>query len=248
MGTCVTVIKLVGFSSLGLLSASLTYLSIQSIPNLIARLNNQVSISATSASGVLDAIAHKLTLSKLANVFLSAVSSGMFYLAYKYSPVLEQHPYLIYSGLGAPLALATLYVQGNGADSSISKHSAVRKSKLSKKKSSETQKPVAQPPLPAPKEEEEDQLDKSYIHVSEDSLSNTLTPGSSTPGSPKQNATETVEPSISSVEQEVEDALTKKEYVHDLETLKSAYTLALVVSSVGVAICTIGLVGDYYFL
>lgn len=247
MGTCVTVIKLVGFSSLGLLSASLTYLTIQSIPSLIARLNSQVSITAGSASAVLDAISRNLTLSKISNVLLSAVSSGMFYLAYKYSPLLEQHPYLIYSGLGAPLALASLYLQGCSAECSIAKRSSVRNAKLAKKKASDVL-PGASKPQPAPKEEEDDSLGKSYIHVSDDSLSNTLTPGSSTPGSPKQAATETVEPTVSTVEQEVEDALSKKEYVHDLETLKNAYTVALAVSSVGVAICTIGLVGDYYFL
>lgn len=247
MGTCVTVIKLVGFSSLGLLSASLTYLSIQSIPSLIARLNSQVSITSGSASAVLDAISRNLTISKLSNVLLSAVSSGMFYLAYKYSPLLEQHPYLIYSGLGAPLALASLYLQGCAAECNIAKRSCARKAKLAKKKAPAVLLGPSKP-QPAPKEEEDDSLGKSYIHVSDDSLSNTLTPGSSTPSSPKQAATETVEPTVSTVEQEVEDALSKKEYVHDLETLKNAYTVALVVSSVGVAICTIGLVGDYYFL
>lgn len=247
MGTCVTVIKLVGFSSLGLLSASLTYLSIQSIPNLIARLNNQVSITTGSASAVLDAISCNLTASKLSSVLLTAVSSGMFLLAYKYSPLLDQHPYLIYSGLGAPLALASLYLQGNIADSNIANRSSARKAKLATKKSSDDLAAVSKPP-PAPKEEEDDPLGKSYIHVSDDSLSNTLTPVSSPPSSPVQTATETVEPTISSVEQEVEDAMSKKEYVHDLETLKNAYTVALVVSSVGVAICTIGMIGDYYFL
>lgn len=247
MGTCVTVIKLVGFSSLGLLSASLTYLSIQSIPNLIARLNNQVSITAGSSSAVLDAISCNLTASKLSSVLLTAVSSGMFLLAYKYSPLLEQHPYLIYSGLGAPLALASLYLQGNIADSNIAKRSSARKAKLATKKSSDVLAAVSKPPA-APREEEDDPLGKSYIHVSDESLSNTLTPTSSPPGSPVQTATETVEPTTSSVEEEVEDAMSKKEYVHDLETLKNAYTVALVVSSVGVAICTIGLIGDYYFL
>lgn len=242
MGTCVTVIKVIGFSSLGLLSASLTYLSIQTIPDLITRLKNQVSITATSASAVLDAVTSTLTFSKLSNVLLSAVSSGAFYLAYKYSPPLEKHPYLIYSGLGAPLALLSLYFQGSKADGSISKRTSVRKAKLSKKPKPAV--PAAKPK--EPKEDEEDSLGKSYIHVSEDSLSN-LTPASSAPNSPAQLATEEDDATLS-IEQEVEDALSKKEYLHDLETLKGAYTLALAVAGAGAAICTIGLVGDYYFL
>lgn len=245
MGTCVTVIKLIGFSSLGLLSSSLTYQSFQSIPDLITRLNNQVSISTGSASAVLNAITKNLTVSKISNILLTFLSSGMFYLAYKYSPPLEKHPYLIYSGLGGPLALASLWLQGSSAETSISKRSSIRKTKLSKKKHEAT---AAAPNAQEIKDEDEDPLGKSYIHVSDDSLSNTLTPGSSAPGSPQQASSEAVEPTASSIEQEVEDALSKKEYVHDLEALKSAYTVALAVSGVGAAICTVGLIGDYYFL
>lgn len=242
MGTCVTVIKLIGFSSLGLLSGSLTYLSIQAIPDLITRLNNQVSITAASATSILDSISQNLTISKISNVLLTAISSGMFYLAYKYSPPLEKHPYLIYSGLGAPLAIAALYVQGSSADGAIAKRSTVRTAKLSKKNT--VAEPAVAEPV-APKKDDEDALGKSYIHVSDDSLSNTLTPGSSAPGSPPSSA---VEPTTCTIEDEVADALSKKEYVHDLETLKGAYTLALAVAGAGAAICTIGLVGDYYFL
>lgn len=246
MGTCVTVIKLIGFSSLGLLSASLTYLSIQSIPDLITRLNNQVSITAASATAVLDSVAQNLTISKITNVLLTAVSSGMFYLAYKYSPPLEKHPYLIYSGLGAPLAIASLYVQGSTADGNIAKRKGARSAKLAKKKTESAVPEVSAPPKATDgKADEEDTLGKSYIHVSDDSLSNTLTPGSSAPGSPPSAA---IEPSTSTIEDEVADSMSKKEYVHDLESLKSAYTLALAVAGVGAAVCTIGLVGDYCFL
>lgn len=246
MGTCVTVIKLIGFSSLGLLSGSLTYLSIQAIPDLITQLNNQVSVSAASATSILDSIAQNLTVSKISNVLLTAISSGMFYLAYKYSPPLEKHPYLIYSGLGAPLAIAALYVQGLSADGAIAKRSTARTAKLSRKNT--VAEPAAAEPAP-PKKDDEDALGKSYIHVSDDSLSNTLTPGSSAPGSaPGSPPSSAVEPTTSTIEDEVEDALSKKEYVHDLETLKGAYTLALAVAGAGAAVCTIGLVGDYYFL
>lgn len=242
MGTCVTVIKLVGFSSLGLLTSSLTYQSFQTIPELIRRLNNQVSIGAASASVVLSAAATNVLVSRAANVLLASLLSALFATAYRYSPPSAKHPYLLYSAFGAPVALLSLYSSAASAETRIVKRSRARSARLAEKKKKT---PVV---APAVADDDESQLGKSYIHVSDDSLSNTSTPGSSTPGSPAQTATETVEPTTSAIEQEVEDALSKKEYVHDLERLQSAYTVASSVAGVGFAVCTIGMVGDYYFL
>lgn len=243
MGTCITVIKIVGASSLGLMTGSLTYQSFQTIPDLIRQLNNQVSISANSASEILSAVTTNLLVSKALNVLLASLLTAFFAMAYKYSPASAKHPYLLYSALGGPLALVLLFYKGSQAEARIVKLSRTRKSQTL---------PNAEPTVSAAKEDDDEAaLGKSYIHVSDDSLSNTSTPGSSAPGSPTPGSLQqavAVEPTTSAIEQEVEDALSKKEYVNDLESLKAAYTVASTVASVGLAICTIGFVGDFYFI
>lgn len=250
MGTCVNVIKLVGFSLLGLLSASLTIQSFRTIPDLITRLNNQVSITAASATEVVDSVVRTLSVLKVLNLLLAAVSSGMFYLAYTYSLPLEKHPYLVYSGLGAPLALVSLYWKGGKADCSIHKRAVSARTRRAKNAgvSASVAPETATATATAGKtaKDEDDALGKSYIHVSDDLLSS-LTPASSVPSSPQHGAAD-VAPTTSSIEEEVEGAMSKKEYVHDLEKLQGAYSVALAVSLAGAAVCVVGLVGDMYFL
>lgn len=256
MGRCITVIKLVGASSLGLLTASLTYQSFQAIPDLIRRLNNQVSLSAASATAVINDAVMALACSHVANVVFATLSSALLATAYRYSPPSQKHPYLLYSAFGAPLALVSLYYKGLRAECNISKRSAARRARLAKGKA----KPAAdvraaRPVEPRAEESKESDLDRSYIHVSDESLA-TTTPASSAPGSPEIAAetvaevvAETVESIAgSSIEDEVADALSKKEYVADLETVSRAYAVASSVAGAGLAVCTVGFVGDYFFL
>lgn len=245
MGTCITVIKLLGASSLGLLTSSLTYQARLQIPQLISRLNAQVSVASSQASVVLDDISVNNLIFKVLNVAVATLSTGLFVLAYKYSPATEKHPYLVYSALGAPLALASLFWKGNKADKGIDARNTNRLARLSKgSESAPPAQPAASSSSAAGKSDDET-LGKSYIHISDDSeTSLTSTPASSAPGSPRV----AMEPSVSAIEQEVEDAFTKKEYVHDLESLQTAYTVASSVAAAGLAVCAVGLVGDRFFI
>lgn len=234
MGTCIAIVKIVGASSLGLLTTSLTYQSLQAIPDLISRLNNQVLIAATSASDVLDAFFLNLVLSKAANVALASLSSALFTMAYKYSPTSGKHPYLVYSAFGAPLALLAWSYQGLRAECDILKRAKVRKAQLAQKPK------VAKEAVSVA--EEEEPLGKSYVHISDDSLA-VSTPATSAPGTPQQQPVTEV-----SIEQEVENAISKKAYVHDLETVKQSYFVASAVSGVGLAVCAIGLIGDFFII
>lgn len=248
MGKCITVIKLVGASSLGLLTGSLTYQSLLAIPEMIRRLNHQVSVSSQAAAPVFNNIVRSLACSQVVNAVLTAVSTYSFYMAYKYSAPSGKHPYLIYSALGAPLALVSLYVKGIYAEREIHKRAAAGRAKPAKRAAPATEAPAEAGPAKSVGEDSE--LDKSYIHLSDDSLSST--PGSSAPGSPALAATAAtalaVEPTTSSIEEEIAHALSKKECVKELETVKTAYTVASAVSGAGLAICAIGLVGDSFFL
>ena len=92
-----------------------------------------------------------------------------------------------------------------------------------------------------------DDLTKSYIHVS-DEESSVSTPSSSAPGSPQTtaSATKDLEQELS-IEEEVEQALRKKEHVHDLRSIAAAQVYGGGVAFVGFALGLIGLVGDIYF-
>lgn len=235
MGTCIAVIKIIGASSLGLLTTSFTYQSLLAIPDLISRLNNQVLIAATSATEVLDAFFLNLILSKAANVALASLSTALFTMAYKYSPSAARHPYLMYSALGAPLALIAWSYQGLRAEYDILQRTLVRRAQLEQKaKVAKVSEPVTA--------EDEEPLSKSYVHVSDDSLA-ISTPASSTPGTPQHAPVAEI-----TIEQEVENAISKKAYVRDFETIKQSYFVAAAVSGLGFAVCAVGLIGDFFII
>ncbi|PVH13608.1 uncharacterized protein CXQ87_001716 [Candidozyma duobushaemuli] len=236
MGTCITVIKVVGASSLGLLSGNLAFQSYKKIPDLISKINNQVSISSTAAASVLRSVMQNVVVSGTANILLATLSAYLFSTAYKYSPPSGRHPYLLYCALGAPLAAASYHLQTLGADVKIVKRACLQKKIVEKKKSEQPVAPV--------RSSDDSPLDKSYIHVS-DSSSSTTTPASSTPNSPEQPATD-IQPTTSAIEQEVEEALSKKEYLNHLETERNSYKTAFAVSSAAFVVSAIGLVGEYF--
>ncbi|GEQ67651.1 hypothetical protein JCM33374_g1316 [Metschnikowia sp. JCM 33374] len=248
MGRCITIITLTGATSLGLLTGSLTYQSLKAIPELIRQLNSQVSLKTASAESVLTSIKTNLTVANAVNTVLGALSTWLFSTAYRYSPVSGKHPYLVYSALGAPLALAVLYYKagtkactitgpfshGEGIENILKTKLANFNNKFNNKKA---QKPKEHK---APETSGDDEsLDQSYIHISEDSSS-----GDSSPETPI-DAAESVP---SDIEHEVEDSLNKKERVRDLESVGFAYYVASVVSGVGFAICSVGVIGDQLFL
>ncbi|KAM9910267.1 hypothetical protein OXX69_004645 [Metschnikowia pulcherrima] len=250
MGRCITIITLTGAASLGLLTGSLTYQSLKGIPDLIRQLNKQVSLKTASAGPILSSIRTNFTVFNVSNLVLASLSTWLFSTAYRHSPASGKHPYLIYSALGAPLALFALYFQtglkscsilGPFSDGRLEQFLRVNYMKLSAKvekkaaeiKGEEEKKDVA-PKKAAKNANEDENLDQSYIHISEESSD--LSP--ETP----------VEVTQSNIEDEVEAALSKKERVQDLETVGSAYNVASVIAGVGFAICSIGVIGDSFFL
>lgn len=243
MGTCITVIKFAGASSLGLLSGNLAFQSYKKIPDLIRQINNQVTISSTAAASVLKSVTQNIIVSGSANVFFAALSTYLFSTAYKYSPPSGKHPYLLYCAVGAPLALILYSLKAWGSDGKILKRACVQKKVLDKKKTAK--KPEAAAPVaPVDSGSDDSSLGKSYIHVS-DSLSSTTTPSSSTPNSPQQPATD-LQPTTSAIEQEVEEALNKKEYIKNMETIRGSHKTALAFSGAAFTVSAIGLVGEYF--
>lgn len=247
MGTCITVIKLVGAGSLGLLTGNLAFQAYKRIPELIRQLNNQVSISSTAAASVLQAVTQNVYISSAANVVFASLTTYLFSTAYKYSPPSGKHPYLLYCAVGAPLALALYFLGAQSADVKIVKRSCVQKKvvegTLAPSKAPETASEAA--PV-APVDSDDSSLGKSYIRVN-DSLSSSSTPISSAPSSPEQPAAD-IHPTTSAIEQEVEDALSKKEYILNLEKLQKSYKTALAVSGAAFVVSAIGLSGDFFFI
>ncbi|QRG36912.1 hypothetical protein FDK38_001272 [Candidozyma auris] len=254
MGTCITVIKVVGASSLGLLSGNLAFQSYKRVPELIRQLNNQVSISSTQAVSVLRAVTNNIYISTAANVLFASLTTYLFSTAYKYSPPSGRHPYLLYCAVGAPLALASYVLQARSADVKIVKRAGLQQKHVegqvaSRSDAATTAPAAAHATEPAPAQANEDSdgsLGKSYIHVS-DSSSSSSTPSTTSPNSPQQQATD-IHPATSAIEQEVEEALSKKEYINNLETVKKSYKTAFTISSAAFVVSAIGLVGDFFFI
>lgn len=203
MGTCITAVKFVGATSLGLLTGLLAYQSLQAIPDLIAQLNLQVGI--TAASLLLTAAKTNVYIGRIVNLLLAAVASGLFYTAYKY----ERHPYLLYAALGAPLAVG-------------SAHSAAWKPELRLLKRQAADAPEK------PTERSTELLGKSYIHVSDDLSSNALTPESSTPLLPRSNpgVEQEVDDSLAKKEFVRDLQLTKRAFAVGSALLAVAFALA----------------------
>lgn len=225
MGACLASVKVLGVGSLGLLSSSLVYQCWQTIPGLISALSNAPLKSKAELSKTKD----KVITTRLTNAVLGGVSCVLFGLAYVYSPNSEKHPYLLYAGLIGPLSLASLY-QYN-----FSKADDVE----------EPAQPAPQNDKPQQKPEvtqaEPDDISRSYIHVSEDESSAISTPTTTVPNSPQLVVDD-------KIDEEVNQALIKKEFMLDLENIGYSFKVGSVVSGFGFLLSVIGIVGDYYML
>lgn len=245
-GVCVATVKVIGVSSLGLLTGSISLNAYQEIPNLINKLNLNI-VSVLKASTI-DSVLNLISVSKLTALSLGTLSSALLSLAYVVSPPKGKHPYLIYAALGAPVALFSAYYQSVGAER-----------KLIERRRRSTKKVAAPVPVvddEAAKEAEvkdsdDDSLGKSYIHVSDDDdgegegSDSTSTPSDT--GSPITTAADTQLQQELSIEEEVENALEKKELVQELESIKQGYYIGGAITGVSFVIASIGLVGDLYY-
>lgn len=281
-GTCITTIKLLGVGSLGLLSSSIIYQSLTKLPELIHQFNCQFNTnkdggthsSITLFEQQLYRLKNIIFGNRLINGALTAISTGLFALAFKYSVSNEKHPYLIYAALGAPLSFISLYYNIYSVEEKIlsqqkSKSTSVAKTrtKLKHSESSTTNQEDAQ----AYDDEDEPAeliskitssdslLGKSYVHLSDESGISTPNSTTSHPSTPKlephqqEQEQEQEQPTPADddveleVEQEVENILIKKQVVQNLKKIESGYTIASYVSGISFVIASIGLIGDYYY-
>lgn len=231
MGRCITIITLVGASSLGLLTGSLAHQALQQVPDLIRQISQETSAASRSSTATAAAVRSKLTVGTAINVALASLLSWLFKTAYCSSPAAGKHPYLVYSAVGAPLALAAVVLL---AYMPLSVLTGLQRRTGGKPRSKPAK---AASPLAADKTQDE-RLDQSYIHVSEDSLSLLSV---SPPSSP-------IQPTTSAIEEEVEFALQKKECVRDLEAVQWAATVGSAVAGLTTLVCGVGIIGEHYFL
>ncbi|ABN66908.1 Chromodomain-helicase DNA-binding protein [Scheffersomyces stipitis CBS 6054] len=252
-GSCIATVKIIGVSSLGLLAGSLTYQSLDAIPLLLNGLSKSLYSSASSSKvhNYVAAVKSLVANARISSTVLSSVASILFALSFHYSPPSGQHPYLIYAAIGGPLTVAGLVYQAYAAESKLL---AADDSKLVTSFNSTSSSNSAAEKIVAKEEDEEDNLGKSYIHVSDESStsSTSSTPATSAPNSPNvavhrdEQPVEDVE--ALSVEEEVESALAKKDFINNLEKVRSSYVIGSAISSVSFFIAVVGLIGDYYLL
>lgn len=256
-GTCVTTIKVLGATSLGLLAGNLTYQSVESIPLLINQLKAKVSINSNEILGKVSLV---IINTRISNLVLGAISTGFLGLAFIASAPRDKHPYILYSALSVPIGIISSYYKTFKYEAKLLKKSKQVLPVIPNQDQS-TEKDLAkkqdsQQELEKKRESDEDsQLGKSYIHVSdEDSSSNTSTPNSSVPNSPRQPASSEESKSLKdlehelTIEEEVENALYKKEYINDLGHVKSGYNIGSSITGLGFLMVVVGLIGDTFFL
>lgn len=241
MGRCITVITFGGVTSLGLLTGSLLYESLQNIPELIRSLNTQDSFHTQEGKSVLKKIKSHFSISNIVNLALAVLSTSAFRTAYKCSGSSGKHPYLIYSALGAPLALLTLFYKGGKPLMPIAgvlkTYFAELKAAKTKKSNKNESKGAA---AAAGGELEPEPLELSYVNISESSSSS-----DSSAATPEDSS---LSNSAFSIEEEVENALQKKERIYELDTIRSAFSVASYIAGAAFAISSVGFVGDRYFI
>lgn len=264
-GTCVNTIKLLGLGSLGLLTSSLIQQSIQNIPTLITQINSIYQLQISTLNAKIKETKTYLFSSRVVNGLLAGLSTLFFTLAFKYSPIDEKHPYLVYSAFGAPLTLLGLYFKAwiyeekvlNKQDVSVvKKDSSARSSHVASSVVSADDDDDDEAAQVISKVNSVDELGRSYVHLSDES--GLSTPTASQPASPQirhQEGDHDVEdqpqPSLKEgddVDLEIEATLTKKEVIQDLEHIKLGYTIGSYISGLSLTVAIVGLFGDFYFL
>lgn len=215
-GTCITTIKLVGVGSLGLLTGSLALQAVNVIPELIRELNIKLESGYSNLN--------VLKYGKYVNTGLLHLGVGCLYLAYNYSPVNEKHPYLIYSILGGIIGFGYTYYQTWNYEKSIETFEIPKPQNVG----------VVQI-------EKEDDLSKSYIHVSDDDSSTTnSTAPNLTPNSPNPTLD-----TDANIDTEINLTLYKKETIKNLENIQANYYIGAGLFAFTFLISSVGLVGDF---
>lgn len=232
-------IKIIGVGSLGLLSGSLIYQSLETIPQWISQIN-KYSYDDGFINRLIS-IKLDVNTNRIINIVLGGLSSCLFGLSYISSSIHEKHPYLLYLSLIGPLTLGTLYYYNFNNFQKISSKLALEQenSKFEKQAvKSEQDSQKLDPDLLV-----SDDLGKSYIHVSEDE-STTSTPSISSPSSPKISDggyTEDLK-----IDQEINQTLIKREFINDLQNMEASYYIGSSISGLGFLLSLVGIVGDYY--
>lgn len=225
-------VKLVGVSSLGLLAGALSYQAYTGIPTLIRELS--LHVNSLLQLNVIERALAAITSIRVASVTLGGLASAAFAVAFRVSPPKAKHPYLIYAALGAPVALISAYYKSHAYEARLIEQGAyLRRTRNAVPRASADEDVAIL---------DDDSLGKSYIHVSD---GDEETPGTTPSGSPV--AIDQLQQELS-IEEEVENALHKKELSSELEHIQFGYYIGSAVTSVSFVIATIGLIGDYYLL
>lgn len=248
-GTCIATVKVIGVTSLGLLTSSLTCKSIQEIPELIKEAN--YNVHSESEVDLFSSAVNLIKRCRISLATLGTLATSSFALAFTSSCASSQHPYLIYSALGAPLAIAAVYLRSFASERKVLQQASVVNNKermqskseqVSKKKQKVSQRGNDHA------SEDDGHLGLSYIHVSDDETATPVsTSSSSTSNSTREGERANFQQDLE-INKEVEAALHKKELVHVLSNLKHSYITGASVAGFSFFIASIGLIGEYYIL
>lgn len=223
MGTCLTVIKVVGTTSLGIYAGVIaSNLSNYGIMSHVLK-TATVATSEKATGLVLGKI--KTTGALLAS--LGTIATGAFILAYTQAPRALKHPYLIYASLVAPLT-SIIYL-------GLTRPHLHQYCELKKMKK---QRQAERPASKKHKQEVISELDNSTYK----DLGDVLT--TSDEETPSAQTTSTGDED-SEVEQEVELHLAQKSLLDTLYSVHLGDHINVAISTLGFVVATVGLYGDH---
>lgn len=225
-GTCITTIKYLGVGVLGLALSLILYQAYQTIP---AQIRLVLVLAADPAR-----LHHKITLLLILHSVAALLLSLLFYTAYKYSPLFEKHPYLVYLGVCGVAAMLGVWYGFPPPWQAAPTKTPTRAPSAA---------PATRSGAATTASVGDSALDKSYVHVSDEELSVILTPNSTLPLSPQL----TLEAEAENIDVEVELSHARQVLVSRLERVDTGYMFAGGVSLVGFIIGAIGVLGDVLY-
>ncbi|GMM38361.1 Atg33 protein [Saccharomycopsis crataegensis] len=212
MGTCLATTKIISVSCLGLLTGFLGQQAFSGLPLLI-------QFSKSSSLDEIRESAKKIIKKTRSLVLcLGSAATALLSLAFIKAPPRARHPYLIYSALGAPIAMTALFFKTYNVEVKLlDSDSDLQVEASASLKSKKTEK------------EEPSHLDNSvYQNLGADSEDD-----------------KSIKQDEDDIESAVNNSILKTNTIAGLEKLKSGYATATYIVGAAFGVSIIGIYGDF---
>lgn len=238
-------LKIMGLTSLGFLSFSFGYQSLNNVSNMIKefQINLKQSLTSNSLKQILSRILKTINQSLTCFLGLGLASSVFLLSAFIYAPSNKKHPYLLYTSSGTFVLLSVLCRRLLKIEKNIRKKKVDtdQKNQLVNKSTEcnelNVKKTDCDSNLIQISEFETESQSGSLKKINDDCKDISVQSNDHSPSSSLES---------NKIKNEVESVLMRKDIVKDLTRIKDSYSLASIISAAVFIMGFIGLIGDYY--